>query len=118
MYQNFFFRKDSFFFFLIQVVKSWLPSLYAASPRLTMVKKHEKAAYFAKLIELIQTTPKILIIGVDFVGSKQMQEIRSELRGKATILMGHPRSSYLLLFFQEEWWIIIILFPWRLMILL
>lgn len=53
-----------------------------------MVKKHEKAAYFAKLIELIQTTPKILIIGVDFVGSKQMQEIRSELRGKATVLMG------------------------------
>merc|ERR1719191_2039510 len=31
---------------------------------------------------------KALIIGVDFVGSKQMQEIRMKLRGKATILMG------------------------------
>ena len=53
-----------------------------------MVAKSKKPAYFAKLIELLETCPKALIIGVDFVGSKQMQEIRMRLRGKATILMG------------------------------
>jgi len=55
---------------------------------LAMVKKHEKPAYFAKLVNLIETCPKILMIDVDFVGSTQMQDIRMALRGKATILMG------------------------------
>jgi len=32
--------------------------------------------------------PKIFIVGVDNVGSKQMQQIRQSLRGKAEILMG------------------------------
>jgi len=53
-----------------------------------MVAKAKKPEYRAKLIELIQSNPKILMIGVDYVGSKQMQEIRAVLRGKATILMG------------------------------
>jgi len=53
-----------------------------------MVAKSKKPAYFAKLIELLETCPKALIVSVDFVGSKQMQEIRIKLRGKATILMG------------------------------
>jgi len=53
-----------------------------------MVVKSKKPAYFAKLIELIQTCPKILLVTVDFVGSKHMQNVRMELRGKATILMG------------------------------
>jgi len=53
-----------------------------------MVKKEDKPAYFSKLVELIESCPKVLIVTVDFVGSKQMQEIRAKLRGKATILMG------------------------------
>jgi len=53
-----------------------------------MVAKSKKPAYFARLIELLETCPKCLIVGVDFVGSKQMQDIRIKLRGKATILMG------------------------------
>jgi large subunit ribosomal protein LP0 len=39
-------------------------------------------------VHLIETCPKILLIEVDFVGSKQMQDIRMALRGKATVLMG------------------------------
>merc|ERR550514_2609643 len=53
-----------------------------------MMVAKSKPAYFAKLIELLESCPKCLIISVDFVGSKQMQEIRMALRGKATILMG------------------------------
>jgi len=53
-----------------------------------MVAKSKKPAYFAKLVNLLETCPKALIVGVDFVGSKQMQEIRMALRGKATVLMG------------------------------
>jgi len=53
-----------------------------------MVVKSKKPAYFAKLVNLLETCPKALIVGVDFVGSKQMQEIRMALRGKATVLMG------------------------------
>jgi large subunit ribosomal protein LP0 len=53
-----------------------------------MVVKSKKAPYFAKMVELLESCPKVLIVSVDFVGSKQMQEIRIALRGKATILMG------------------------------
>ena len=53
-----------------------------------MVVKSKKPAYFSKLVHLLETCPKALIVGVDFVGSKQMQEIRMALRGKATVLMG------------------------------
>jgi len=53
-----------------------------------MVVKSKKPAYFKKLVHLLDTCPKALIVQVDFVGSKQMQEIRMALRGKATILMG------------------------------
>ncbi|CAB3408198.1 unnamed protein product [Caenorhabditis bovis] len=47
-----------------------------------------KANYFTKLIELFEEYPKCLIVGVDNVGSKQMQEIRQAMRGHAEILMG------------------------------
>jgi len=53
-----------------------------------MVVKSKKPAYFTKLVNLLETCPKALIVSVDFVGSKQMQEIRMALRGKATVLMG------------------------------
>ena len=47
-----------------------------------------KAKYFLKLVELFEEFPKCFIVGVDNVGSKQMQEIRSAMRGHAVILMG------------------------------
>jgi len=47
-----------------------------------------KANYFLKLVELFEEYPKCFIVGVDNVGSKQMQEIRSAMRGHAVILMG------------------------------
>lgn len=47
-----------------------------------------KANYFLKLVELFEDYPKCFIVGVDNVGSKQMQEIRSAMRGHAVILMG------------------------------
>lgn len=47
-----------------------------------------KANYFVKLIELFEEYPKCFLVGVDNVGSKQMQEIRQSMRGEAVILMG------------------------------
>ena len=47
-----------------------------------------KANYFTKLAELLDEYPKCFIVGADNVGSKQMQEIRIALRGKAVVLMG------------------------------
>lgn len=40
-----------------------------------------KANYFVKIIELLEEYPKCFIVGVDNVGSKQMQEIRQAMRG-------------------------------------
>eukprot|EP00054_Salpingoeca_dolichothecata_P031369 m.263289 g.263289 ORF g.263289 m.263289 type:complete len:313 (+) comp26871_c0_seq1:69-1007(+) len=47
-----------------------------------------KANYFVKLLRLLDEYPKIILVGVDNVGSKQIQDIRMTLRGKAEILMG------------------------------
>lgn len=47
-----------------------------------------KANYFTKIVELFEEYPKCFIVGVDNVGSKQMQEIRQAMRGHAVILMG------------------------------
>lgn len=47
-----------------------------------------KASYFLKLLKLVEEFPKCFIVGVDNVGSKQMQEIRIAMRGHAEILMG------------------------------
>ena len=51
-------------------------------------KSSWKASYFLKLIELISEYPKCFLVGVDNVGSKQMQQIRIALRGHAVVLMG------------------------------
>jgi large subunit ribosomal protein LP0 len=51
-------------------------------------KLAKKNAYFAQLIENFQTYPDVLIVHADYVGSKQMQNIRIQLRGKAIVLMG------------------------------
>jgi len=51
-------------------------------------KLDRKNAYMAKLVSLVESSPLALIVDVDHVGSKQMQNIRIELRGKCTLLMG------------------------------
>jgi large subunit ribosomal protein LP0 len=47
-----------------------------------------KSNYFLKIIRLMDDFPKVFIVGVDNVGSKQMQQIRQSLRGKGEVLMG------------------------------
>jgi len=47
-----------------------------------------KQSYFVKLIDLLNEYQLIMLVGVDNVGSSQMQKIRKALRGKATLLMG------------------------------
>jgi len=47
-----------------------------------------KANYFLRLIQLLEEFPKCFIVGVDNVGSKQMQQIRQSLRIDAQLLMG------------------------------
>jgi len=51
-------------------------------------KLAKKQAYFDKLIDLCVNHPNALLVGVDHVASKTMQNIRMEFRGKATVLMG------------------------------
>jgi len=51
-------------------------------------KLAKKQIYFDKLVDLCVNTPKALIISADHVASKQMQNIRMDLRGKAVVLMG------------------------------
>lgn len=47
-----------------------------------------KARYFTKLAELFEEYPRCFVVGVDNVGSKQMQQIRISLRGQAVVLNG------------------------------
>jgi len=47
-----------------------------------------KSNYFLKLVQLVDEYPKCFIVGVDNVGSKQMQQIRGSLRSHAQLLMG------------------------------
>jgi len=54
----------------------------------TGAKLARKNAYMEKLVNLVETCPIALIVDVDHVGSKQMQNIRMALRGKCTLLMG------------------------------
>lgn len=47
-----------------------------------------KSNYFLRLIRYMDEYPKLFLVGVDNVGSKQMQQIRQNLRGRAEVLMG------------------------------
>jgi len=47
-----------------------------------------KSKYFMKLISALDEYDKFFLVGVDNVGSKQMQQIRISLRGHAEVLMG------------------------------
>mmetsp|Transcript_59745 Transcript_59745/g.123623 ORF Transcript_59745/g.123623 Transcript_59745/m.123623 type:complete len:319 (+) Transcript_59745:89-1045(+) len=51
-------------------------------------KLAKKSKYFNKLIDLCVNSPNALLVGVDHVASKQMQDIRVDLRGRAIVLMG------------------------------
>jgi large subunit ribosomal protein LP0 len=51
-------------------------------------KKAWKAAYFMRLPALFDEYQTAFLVGVDNVGSKQMQEIRQVMRGHGVILMG------------------------------
>jgi len=51
-------------------------------------KLAKKQEYFDKLVDLCVNTPKALIVNIDHVASKQMQDIRMDLRGRAVVLMG------------------------------
>jgi len=47
-----------------------------------------KANYFMKIAQYLEEYPKCFLVSADNVGSKQMQQIRFALRGKAEVLMG------------------------------
>jgi len=51
-------------------------------------KLAKKQKYFDKLQDLCVNSSAALIVHVDHVTSKQMQDIRLEMRGRATVLMG------------------------------
>jgi len=56
-----------------------------------MVKEDKatwKSNYFLRISQLFDDYPKCFLVGVDNVGSKQMQNIRISLRGRAVLLMG------------------------------
>lgn len=56
-----------------------------------MVKEDKtswKSNYFLKITQLFDEYPKCFIVNADNVGSKQMQQIRQALRGRAVVLMG------------------------------
>jgi len=51
-------------------------------------RREWKTQYFTRLERLVVENPKVLVVTVDNVGSKQMQQIRLALRGQGEILMG------------------------------
>lgn len=52
------------------------------------LSQERKQEYFAKLEALLENYTKIFLVGVDNVGSNQIQQIRQALRNKAEVLMG------------------------------
>lgn len=51
-------------------------------------RRRKKLDYGVKLLKLMAENKNILILNIDNVGSRQMQEVRIALRGRATFLMG------------------------------
>jgi large subunit ribosomal protein LP0 len=51
-------------------------------------RRQRKERYKATLVKLLQEFKNVVVVGVDNVGSLQMQKVRVALRGKATMLMG------------------------------
>jgi len=57
-------------------------------PKQLSARKQRKNIYVAKLEAAFNEYKNVLIITVDFVGSKQMQNVRMAIRGKGIMLMG------------------------------
>jgi len=53
-----------------------------------MVVRAKKAAYFAHLEECLNKYSRAFLVDADFVGSKQISDIRISLRGKAEMIFG------------------------------
>jgi len=53
-----------------------------------MPSRERKEKYFAKLNKLFSQYDRMFIVGIDNVGSRQMQEIKIALRGTAEVLCG------------------------------
>jgi len=53
-----------------------------------MVAKSKKALYFAHLEECLNKYARAFLVDADFVGSKQISDIRIALRGKAEMVFG------------------------------
>jgi len=53
-----------------------------------MVVRAKKAAYFAHLEECLTKYQRAFLVDADFVGSKQISDIRIALRGKAELIFG------------------------------
>ena len=58
-----------------------------------MVARSKKIAYFAHLEECLNKYPRAFLVDADFVGSKQISDIRIALRGK--VRPSPPRRSLL-----------------------
>mmetsp|Transcript_4946 Transcript_4946/g.12652 ORF Transcript_4946/g.12652 Transcript_4946/m.12652 type:complete len:320 (-) Transcript_4946:728-1687(-) len=69
-----------------------------------MPTRERKAEYFVRAKELLRDYKKILVVGANNVGSKQFQQIRIALRGKAIVLMGKNTMMRRILteFIEEE----------------
>jgi len=52
------------------------------------LSKDKKKEYFIKMTRMLSTYDKVFVVGVDNVGSQQMNLTRKNMRGKAEILMG------------------------------
>ena len=52
------------------------------------LSKEKKKEYFEKMTRMLSTYDKVFVVGVDNVGSQQMNATRRNMRGKAEILMG------------------------------
>jgi len=53
-----------------------------------MPSREKKEKYFAHLKDCFEKYPRCFIVHVDYVGSKQLQNIRLKMRGQAEIVMG------------------------------
>jgi len=52
------------------------------------LSRERKEEYFTRMKELLDTYSKAFVVGVDNVGSQQLQNTRASLRGTAEVLMG------------------------------
>jgi len=68
-----------------------------------MPTRERKAQYFTRTKSLLEEYRKILVVGANNVGSKQFQQIRIALRGRAVVLMGkNTMMRRILIEFLEE----------------